>query len=91
MTPYWTTFLHLGDLSGLERHYGRIRDSLIFGSPSYINNKNINIKTMTSIMRRESSNVRKKVRKPSNVRKQMSHVMLELHNVRMEPSSVRKK
>ena len=29
MTPYWTTFLHLDDLSGLERHYGRIGDSLI--------------------------------------------------------------
>ena len=33
-----------------ERHYGRIGDSLIFGSPSYINNKNINIKKITSTM-----------------------------------------
>ena len=33
----------------------------------------------------------KKVRKPPNKRKELSHVMLELHNVRIEPSSVRKK
>ena len=33
----------------------------------------------------------KKVRKPPNVRKEQSHVMLELQNVIMEPSSVRKK
>ena len=31
----------------------------------------------------EPSNVRKKVREPQNVRKELSHVMLELHNVRM--------
>ena len=40
----------LDDLSGLERHYVRIGDSLIFGSPLYINNKNINIKKITSTM-----------------------------------------
>ena len=33
----------------------------------------------------------KKNREPLNVRKELSHVMLELHNVRMEPASVRKK
>ena len=33
----------------------------------------------------------KKVREPPNMRKELSHVMLELHNVRMEPSNVRKK
>ena len=33
----------------------------------------------------------KKVREPPNVRKELSHVMLELHNVRIEPSNVRKK
>ena len=33
----------------------------------------------------------KKLREPQNVRKELSHVMLELHNVRMEPSNVRKK
>ena len=33
----------------------------------------------------------KRVREPLNVRKVLSHVILELHNVRMEPSSVRKK
>ena len=33
----------------------------------------------------------KKVNEPPNVRKKLSHVMLELHNVRIEPSSVRKK
>ena len=43
-------------------------------------------------MRMKSSNVRKKkVREPPNVRKKQSHVMLELHNVRMEPSNMRKK
>ena len=34
---------------------------------------------------------KKKVRELLNMRKKLSHVMLELHNVRMEPSSVRKK
>ena len=33
----------------------------------------------------------KKLREPQNVRKELSHVMLELHNVRMKPSNVRKK
>ena len=33
----------------------------------------------------------KKVREPLNVRKKLSHVMLELHNVKMEPSNVTKK
>ena len=33
----------------------------------------------------------KKVREPPNVTKELSYVMLELHNVRMEPSNVRKK
>ena len=33
----------------------------------------------------------KKVMEPPNVRKELSHMMLELHEVRMEPSNVRKK
>ena len=33
----------------------------------------------------------KKVRESPNVRKELSHMMLELHNVRMEPSNVREK
>ena len=33
----------------------------------------------------------KKVREPPNVRKELSHVMLELYNVRMKLSNVRKK
>ena len=33
----------------------------------------------------------KKVREPPNVRKELSHVMLELQNVKMKPLSVRKK
>ena len=39
----------------------------------------------------ETVKCEKKVREPPNVRKKLSHVMLELYNVRMEPSSVRKK
>ena len=43
-------------------------------------------------MMMESSNVRKeKVREPPNVRKELSHLMLELYNVRMESPNVRKK
>ena len=43
-------------------------------------------------MRMKPSNVeKKKVREPPNMRKELSHVMLKLHNVRMEPSNVRKK
>ena len=33
----------------------------------------------------------KKKRKPLNMTKELSHVILELHNVRMKPSNVRKK
>ena len=33
----------------------------------------------------------KKVRKPPNVTKELSYVMLKPHNVRMKPSNVRKK
>ena len=43
-------------------------------------------------MTMEPSNAgKKKVRESLNVRKKLSHVMLELHNVRMEQSNVRKK
>ena len=42
-------------------------------------------------MRMKPSNVRKKIREPLNVTKKLSHVMLKLHNVMMEPSNVRKK
>ena len=34
---------------------------------------------------------KKKVREPPNVTKKLSLVMLELHNVRIEPSNVRKR
>jgi len=39
----------------------------------------------------EPSNVRKKLRKPPNVIKVQSHVMLVLHNMRIKLSNVRKK
>ena len=39
----------------------------------------------------EPSNVRKKIREPSNVTKELSHVLLKLHDVMMEPSNVRKR
>ena len=41
--------------------------------------------------RDETVKCEEKVREQSNVRKELSHVMLELHNVRIEPSSVNKK
>ena len=34
---------------------------------------------------------KKRVREPPNVTKELSHVMLELHNMRMRLSNVRKK
>ena len=39
----------------------------------------------------ETVKYEKKVREPLNVRKELSRIMLELHNMRMEPSNVRKK
>ena len=39
----------------------------------------------------ETIKYEKKVREPPNVTKELSHVMLGLHNVRMELSNVRKK
>ena len=39
----------------------------------------------------ETIKCEKKVREPPNVRKGLSHVMLELHNVKIEPSNVIKK
>ena len=41
--------------------------------------------------RDETVKCEKKVRESSNVRKELSRVILELHNVRIEPSSVNKK
>ena len=42
-------------------------------------------------VRIKPSNVRKKVREPPNVTKELLYVMSEPHNVRMKPSNVRKK
>ena len=42
-------------------------------------------------MRIKSSSVRKKVREPPNVTKELSYVILKSQNVRMKPSNVRKK
>ena len=39
----------------------------------------------------EPLNVIKKIREPPNVRNKLSNMMLKLHNVRIEPSNVRKK
>ena len=41
-------------------------------------------------MKMVPSNVRKKIKEPSNVTKVQSDVMLILHNVRIVPSNVRK-
>ena len=38
----------------------------------------------------ELSNVRKKMRVLPNVTKELSHVILELHNLRKKPSNVRR-
>ena len=42
-------------------------------------------------MRTKSSNVRKKKKEPYNVTKELTYVMLKLHNVMMKSSNVRKK
>ena len=39
----------------------------------------------------ETVKCEKKVREALNVRKELSRIMLELHNMKMEPLSVRKK
>ena len=39
----------------------------------------------------ETVKYEKKVREPLNVRKELSRIMLELHNMKMEPSNVEKK
>ena len=39
----------------------------------------------------ETIKCEKKVREPLNVRKELSHLMLKLHNVKMDSSNVRKK
>ena len=39
----------------------------------------------------ETVKCKKKVREPPNVTKELSYMMLELHNVRMKPSSVWKR
>ena len=39
----------------------------------------------------ETVKCEKKVREPPNVRKELSYVMFELHNVKMKPSNVIKK
>ena len=39
----------------------------------------------------ELSNVKKKVREPSNMRKELSYMMLKLYNIRIELSNMKKK
>ena len=39
----------------------------------------------------ETVKCEKKVREPPNVTKELSHMILELHNMRIKPSNVRKK
>ena len=60
-----------------------------------IKSSNVRKKTVTCDVgivqcKDETVKCEKKVREPLNVRKELSRVMLELHNVRMKPSSVRK-
>ena len=43
-----------------------------------------NVMLVLSKVTMEPSNLRKKIREPSNVTKVQSHVMLVLHNVRMK-------
>ena len=45
----------------------------------------------TALCEDEIVKYEKKVREPSNVTKDLLHKMLELHNMRIEPSNVRKK
>ena len=49
-----------------------------------------NVMLVLSNVIMESSNVRKKIREPPNVTKEKSHVILELHNMRMKSSNVTK-
>ena len=53
--------------------------------------KNVTCDIGTAQCKDETVNVKKKVREPSNVRKELSHMMLKLHNVRIEQSNMRKK
>ena len=39
----------------------------------------------------ETVKCEKKIKEPPNVTKELTHVMLELHNIRMKPLNVRKK
>ena len=53
--------------------------------------KTITCDVGTTQYKDETVKCEKKVKEPLNVRKKLSHVMLELYNVRMKPSNVRKK
>ena len=48
-------------------------------------NKIVTCDVETAQCENETVKCEKKLREPPNVRKELSHVMLELHNVRMEP------
>ena len=58
---------------------------------SNVTKKTVTCDVGTAQCKDETVKCEKKVREPLNVRKELSHVMLELHNMRMEPSSVKKK
>ena len=53
--------------------------------------KNVTCDVRTAQCEDETVKCEKKVREPLNVRKELSHVILKLHNVRMEPSNMKKK
>ena len=56
-----------------------------------VRKKTVTCDTRTTICEDGTVKCEKKVREPPNVRKELSHMILELHNVRMKPSNVRKK
>ena len=64
-----------------------------YNNKKILNVTKIEIDVMLVLLNKtmKSSNVRKKIREPPNVRKKRSHVILKLHNVRIKPSNVRKK
>ena len=59
--------------------------------PPNVTKKTIKCDVGTAQCEDGSIKYEKKVRKPPNVRKELLHAMLELHNVRIELSNVRKK
>ena len=79
----------------LEPHNMRMKPSNVrkkkVKEPPNVRKKTVTCDVRTAQCEDRTIKCEKKVREPLNLRKELSYVMLELHNMKMESSSVKKR